>query len=374
MCKDTKTKESQNRSVGMESAQLLEQSARSELKRQEEQEWSTLMNGQFHPRSMAFLTQNCVAAEGKEPKMFLLVVDGIIYDATSFAPGHKAGANIIKKNSGKECGETFNRIHSGGAKQLLKSMEIGPLYGAPANKLLGVGGPAPAKKKGFAVLSSATLSANTKAITFATPKRLALPAGGHVMVTTPKGSSRSYTPYIVNDTSFTMMVKRYPNGEVSSFLHQLKVGDYADVSEPMEPMVAIQDIAAETIVMVAGGTGVAPLYSMAEHVARAEGKQRVIFFACFRNEADALLQEELAAMNDMTYGRVAVHFVFSQADLSRFLSCPAFFGRFSGRHLEEAVQTAGAAIICGPPGFGESASKVISNTLPMIPSQDIFVL
>lgn len=185
---------------------------------------------------------------------------------------------------------------------------------------------------------------------------------------------RSYTPYDVRSTTFSLLVKHYAGGKGSSYLHSVRAGQFVEVSDPIEPEVDANALLKRTsVVLVAGGTGVAPIYTVAKSLLEASQGPRVHLFACFRDERDVLLGEQLEHLHEEFPGRLNLHFVFSQADLSRFHNCVAFHGRFCERHLQHVVTFADAAVVCGPPGFGDSAVRVLSNQLALPPS-DVVVL
>jgi NAD(P)H-flavin reductase len=367
---------------------------RQAIERAERDGWAALFNGSEYPCSFAFITKYCMSpADGAAPltSQLLLIIDGSVYDATVFAPTHKAGLFIIKKNVGNlNCGEVFHRIHGANAHKQLEGMRLGALVGAPAAaSLLAVPSAAPGKgmmpakkvlpkKKGFVVFETEQVSHNTKRITFAAPERLALLPGGHVMVTAPQKDGtvekRSYTPYDIQSTTFSLLVKVYPGGKGSGYLNSIRAGEFVEVSDPIEPEVDAQALLKRaSVVLVAGGTGVAPIYTVAKHLLSVAGGPRVHLFACFRDEHDVLLGVQLEHLQEEFPGRLNLHFVFSRADLSRFHNCVAFTGRFNERHIAHVVNAADAAVVCGPPSFGDDVVRVLGNQLS-IPSNNVVVL
>ncbi|GBF96264.1 nitrate reductase [Raphidocelis subcapitata] len=61
-----------------------------------------------------------------------IVVDGGVYDVTSYIDDHPGGAESILLNAGVDASEEFNAVHSEEAKALLKKFRIGAIQGAPA--------------------------------------------------------------------------------------------------------------------------------------------------------------------------------------------------------------------------------------------------
>lgn len=364
-----------------------EQSDRQKIERLQEECWRELFKGTENPCSFAFIQKYCVSVGDTPPlsSLLLLVIDGFVYDATLFAPTHKAGLKIIQKNVGKlNCGEVFHRIHGAGAHAQLETLRIGALVGAPAaagstltvpsvaQKMKPISTSA-SKKKGFVVFETSNVSHNTKRITFASPNRLELLPGGHVMVSSPT-VKRSYTPFEINATTFSILVKRYEGGHGSGYLHGVRGGEFVEMSDPIEPEVDAEALTRfKSIVLVAGGTGVAPIYSVAKHLLAVSGGPHVFLFACFRDEHEVLLGQQLEDLQDEFPSKLDLHFVFSRQDLSHYHNRVAFHGRFNPRHLENVVQWADGAVVCGPPSFGDDAVRTLSTKLSM-PTSAISVL
>lgn len=236
------------------------------------------------------------------------------------------------------------------------------------------------KKQGNTVASVKRLSHNTVSIKFESSDRLKLVPGGHVSIRSASGFSRSYTPYLIEEDGFTVMVKAYPGGKVSSYLCSVKPGDFVVTSAPIEPRFNINlEVPTggdkSTLLMIAGGTGIAPLYSMAEAVLQRPGNvTRVVLFACFRNEDDSLLTEELAALSRAFPFMFQLVYVFSQKVVSTFRGSPACSGRFSAQHLMSAnVVEANSAVVCGPPSFGGSVSDIVEQNIKIRPENVVIM-
>ena len=64
----------------------------------------------------------------------VVMVNGVRYDVTEFAPTHRGGAEILLRYaaSGDDCGPIFNRIHGRKAKELVLTLPRAGLASAPA--------------------------------------------------------------------------------------------------------------------------------------------------------------------------------------------------------------------------------------------------
>ncbi len=90
--------------------------------------------------------------------------------------------------------------------------------------------------------------------------------GDHVKIYPNKNNAlefRPYTPTSVPDTKdyFELIIKRYPDGLVSGFMHDREFGDDVWMSGPHEGG-HFKEGMAKKVGMVAGGTGITPMISM----------------------------------------------------------------------------------------------------------------
>lgn len=157
------------------------------------------------------------------------------------------------------------------------------------------------------------LSHNTAIYRFALPSPtaiLGLPTGQHISlavtlpvtdpktgVTAPKELLRSYTP-ITDDTTpghFDMLVKSYPTGNISKHMAEMKIGDKMKVKGPKGAM-AYSPNMVKRFGMIAGGTGITPMYQITKAVirGRASGdKTEIDLIFANVNPEDILLKDEL---------------------------------------------------------------------------------
>ncbi|CUG90513.1 nitrate reductase, putative [Bodo saltans] len=235
-------------------------------------------------------------------------------------------------------------------------------------------------RQGHVAKSVRRLSHNTVAITF--EGSLAFTAGGHVSIRSDTAFSRSYTPFFVGPDSFTIAVKKYPEGKVSTYLNdRVRPGDFVAMSAPIPPRfnvaTSMKGEAGAVLAVVGGGTGIAPVYSMANHLARLpNNKSNIVIFGCFRNEEDVLLGDELVALAAFAPTLVSVYLVFSRPGPSpptTYLGLPVLTGRFAKEHLQGRLEKATFAAVCGPPGFGPSVADVLEENVN-VRAQDVTIM
>jgi cytochrome-b5 reductase len=131
---------------------------------------------------------------------------------------------------------------------------------------------------------------------------LGLPIGQHMsLAATPKGAEkevvRSYTPISSDeDQGFVdLMIKAYPQGNISAHMTTLKVGDTMKVRGPKGAMVYTPNLCRH-IGMIAGGTGITPMLQIIRAINRGRStgdKTKVDLIFANVNPEDILLKEQL---------------------------------------------------------------------------------
>ncbi|GAD92810.1 hypothetical protein AN0432.2 [Paecilomyces variotii No. 5] len=113
----------------------------------------------------------------------------------------------------------------------------------------------------------------------------------------PDGSKpilRPYTP--TNDEDIPgyleLVVKRYPNGPMSEHLHSMNVGQRLNFKGPL-PKYPWEANKHDHVVLLAGGTGITPMYQLARHIFKnPEDKTKVTLVFGNVTEQDILLKRE----------------------------------------------------------------------------------
>ena len=134
---------------------------------------------------------------------------------------------------------------------------------------------------------------------------LGLPIGQHISLAAtiegqPKEVLRSYTPISSdNETGFfDLLIKSYPQGNISKYMSGLNVGDTMKVKGPKGAMVYTPNMVRH-IGMIAGGTGITPMLQIIKAIIRNRPRNggndttKVDLIFANVNQDDILLQEEL---------------------------------------------------------------------------------
>ncbi len=215
--------------------------------------------------------------------------------------------------------------------------------------------PRPGKWQMATVTEIRRETANAKTFRLDLPERTAFLAGQHFLVrlTDPDGytAQRSYSVASAPDGSGTieLTVERLPDGEVSSFLHDVvMVGDDLEVRGPIGGWFVWRGDT--PVVLVGGGSGVVPLMSMLR-LARERGQADLVrLLVSVRRPADLYYASELPGpQTTIVYTRAAPP------------SWPRPVGRLSAADLPVPLNPDATGYICGSSGFADAATAVLRD-------------
>lgn len=186
-------------------------------------------------------------------------------------------------------------------------------------------------------------------------------AGSHldVRLTAPDGyqAQRSYSIASAGEsTRVVLAVDEVPDGEVSPFLvHDLAVGDQVEVHGPLgaffvwEPPEA-GDLMPAPVQLIAGGSGVVPLYAMlSAHEAAGDPSEFRLLYSV-RTPADAFFRAELDAA-------MGVDYVYTRETPEGW---PAPAGRVNRDILRDSAfppERSPRIYVCGPTPFVEAVAN-----------------
>lgn len=171
-----------------------------------------------------------------------------------------------------------------------------------------------------------------------------------------KEVSRPYTPTTLRDTkgSFDLIVKAYPTGLVSSYLHSLKVGDVVEVKGPY-PKLSYTANMKKRIGFIAGGSGITPMLQIILEVLKnpADLTELDLIFAN-HTEQDILLKDQLDELASK-HKNFRVTYVLSRPSSSWKGYSGYINADILRRHLP--VPDANTLVYTsGPPGFMKTIS------------------
>lgn len=169
---------------------------------------------------------------------------------------------------------------------------------------------------------------------------------------------RPYTPISDEDTRgyLDLLVKKYPNGPMSTHLHDMVPGQRLDVKGPL-PKYPWEANKHEHVALIAGGTGITPMYQLCRAILNNPAdKTKVTLVFGNVSEDDILLKNELAAMENHNPRRFRAFYVLDNP--------PAHWTGAKGYISKELLKTVLPepkednikVFVCGPPGMMDSIS------------------
>ncbi|CDS81849.1 Nitrate reductase [Sporisorium scitamineum] len=360
-------------------------------------------------------------ADGEGPEPWF-VVHGHVYDGTGFLKDHPGGDQSIRLVAGEDATEDFMAIHSMDAKKMLRNYHLGRLetqaVALPAAtaepEVLDLSKPFldPKKWRATRLVSKTVISPDVRIFRFALggdDQELGLPVGQHVFVRirqkNPKTGEietvqRAYTPYSGNTQrgSLDILIKLYfpieaVAGQTTPAFAGGKMTMLLDSIDPSSPP---NDVSIELkgplghftylgqqqiewkpahvprrvrkLAMVAGGSGITPIWSTLKAIAgealadpSSPPKDPIQIWIVYGNktEQDILIREELERMRVALKGNLHVWHVLSNlqpqsswsmgrghitADCMKTHLPPPPPKPASPEDLEDTL-----ALVCGPP-------------------------
>ncbi|XP_022993179.1 nitrate reductase [NADH]-like [Cucurbita maxima] len=327
------------------------------------------------------------------PESSWIVVHGHVYDCTPFLKAHPGGADSILINAGTDCTEEFDAIHSDKAINMLEDYIIGDLLtendseektssSEPVEQHVEL---VPGKRIPVKLISKISISHNTRIFRFGLSSKdrvLGLPVGKHIFLCANmegKPCMRAYTPSSSVDEMgfFDLVVKVYfknmhpdfPNGGLlSQYLDSLPLGSTVDVKGPLGHIeymgrgnftVHGKPKFAQKLAMVAGGTGITPIYQVVQAILKdPEDKTEMYVVYANRTEEDILLREELDRWAEENE-RLKIWYVVNEGVKEGW---PYSVGHIKESVLREHIPMGSPeilALVCGPPPMIDLTVKPI---------------
>lgn len=211
-------------------------------------------------------------------------------------------------------------------------------------------------------------TAKVKTFTLALPAWKRHRAGQHydIRLTAEDGyqAQRSYSiassPEREGEVELT--VERIDDGEVSSYMHDVLIpGDRVEVRGPIGGYFVWEASMTESLLLIAGGSGVVPLMSMLRHRAAARSKNPTCLVYSSRTFNDIIYYSELEKLRTENGGLQ----IFHTLTRSQPAGWKGYARRIDQDMLKEVAQPLGNSVqvyICGPTLLVEA----VANTLVKI--------
>ncbi|CAF3536290.1 NADH-cytochrome b5 reductase [Fusarium graminearum] len=319
-----------------------------------------------------------------------IAIHGKVYDVTSFLQEHPGGAEFLLEVAGEDATEAYdNTGHSDEAHEILPELEVGTLKLDPASKMdpvqqLPDSIVQHAKETGIKVLKPdvfqefelekrTVVSHNVAIYRFKLPSPdsiFGLPVGQHISIGamipqtdgTTKEIVRSYTP-ISGDHQpgyFDLLIKAYPQGNISQHVASLNLGDKIRIRGPKGAFIYTPNMV-RRFGMIAGGTGITPMLQIIRAIMRGRGdgdKTEVDLIFANVNVEDILLKKDLDEISQDA--GIRVHFVLNNP--------PENWTGGAGFVTEEMInawlpkpEKDVKILLCGPPPMVSGMKKITES-------------
>ncbi|KAG2419311.1 hypothetical protein HFD88_004106 [Aspergillus terreus] len=173
-----------------------------------------------------------------------------------------------------------------------------------------------------------------------------------------KAVLRPYTP--VSDESqpgfLDLVVKVYPNGPMSEHLHSMNVNQRLEFKGPL-PKYPWEANKHQHICLIAGGTGITPMYQLARHIFKnPEDKTKVTLVYGNVSEQDILLKKELEELENTYPQRFKAFYVLDNPPKEWTGGKGYISKELLKTVLPEPKEENIKIFVCGPPGLYKAIS------------------
>lgn len=221
----------------------------------------------------------------------------------------------------------------------------------------------------FPLIQKVVLSKDSAIFRFGLPNPtdvLGLPIGQHIQISAEidgKNVMHSYTPTSLDQDSkgfFDLLIKVYPNGKLSTYIDKLELGEKINVKGP-KGFYKYEPNMLKHICMVAGGTGITPMYQIIKAIlTNSNDKTKITLLYGSQSESDILLRSELDEFAEKHDNFNLIHFLDNAPEnwngKTGYITKDALIEHFPKPN--DDIQL----LLCGPPGLVSSIKKA-SNEL-----------
>ena len=195
---------------------------------------------------------------------------------------------------------------------------------------------------------------------------------------------RSYTPTRFDGDNCELLLRVYPHGKMTQHLNTLQVGDKVRMkgptgvhrygeSGPGSFREGRKKLTANSVALVAGGTGITPMLQIANTVlSDPNDNTEITILACNSTPDDVMLYDEVNQIATQSDGKIRVVWAVSKeraaepGNLSEVVPYPwpHLTGRISVAMIKEHLPPPGedtVACLCGPPGFNKAAQAALAE-------------
>ena len=169
---------------------------------------------------------------------------------------------------------------------------------------------------------------------------------------------RPYTPISEEDARghVDLLIKKYPNGPMSTHLHDLQPGDKLEIKGPL-PKYPWSANKHDHVALVAGGTGITPMYQLCRAIfSNPNDKTKVTLVFGNITEQDILLKQELDKLENTYPQRFRAFYVLDNPPKSWAGGKGVISQELLKKVLPEPKEENVKVFVCGPPGMMNAVS------------------
>jgi ferredoxin-NADP reductase/ferredoxin len=154
-----------------------------------------------------------------------------------------------------------------------------------------------------------------------------------------------------------LLVKQIPSGYFSAYLKdEAKAGDVLDIRGPYGQF-GVSETAAP-MVMIAGGSGMAPIMSMLRQLAAERSTREIQFFYGARSSGDVFWAEEIMRLGDRLPAFEFIPALSEPGDAQGWQGEVGLITEVVARRTPESLR-ASEGYLCGPPGMIDAAIETL---------------
>ncbi|KAH8321626.1 hypothetical protein KR074_010532 [Drosophila pseudoananassae] len=197
---------------------------------------------------------------------------------------------------------------------------------------------------------------------------MVLPVGYHVSLEAPLDGEvvqRSYTPVdsslLALETNppqgLHFLIKRYPNGPMSSHLHKLQMGSRVQITPPRGGFQLSELTGHRNILLLAAGSGLTPLLSLIQPILKRNTNriESLQLFYFNKTKEDIWLKEKLEDLHSQDERFSFQHFLSQDEDQPQRITPEILAPLFKEKQPDRCTYVA----ICGPSGFNTAAGDIL---------------
>ncbi len=195
-------------------------------------------------------------------------------------------------------------------------------------------------------------------------------AGQHITLKTVIEGKQYYRTFSLSsipnvDDYASITIKKIPSGKVTNFLAEnLRKGDELEVSPPSGKFILSPEPANEKhYVMIAGGSGITPVYSMIGTVLHFEPKSKITLLYANKNSSKVIFGSDIENLMNKYPNKITVRHFFSENSRERI-------DKNTLQNIIKNTANFPVFYLCGPQSMTEEIETILHSS--GIPSESIF--